>query len=313
MAFHSKSSRYLKPLVLVLSALVVGQILWWMYLLVSQAKLLSMQSGKIHILDLSKFETMILAEGAFFLCMLFGGLGLVLRTFIQEARLRKSQIDFLSAVSHELKTPLSTIQLCLDSLKRHPLPEDSKKRYVEKAEQSVQRLHEEIENILLYSQTQPIQMGSERIELKHFVRELLTKSPHDLTEEKIKMDTSWEEPLFVWGPIKESRLILQNILDNALKYGFKNASKPVRVSLSRSENRGVIHIRDEGIGFSSEEFKHLYEPFWRSDEAVKKAEPGTGLGLALAKRLSERAGVRLEVSSRGRGLGTQVSISWPCV
>ncbi|MCB0347806.1 MAG: ATP-binding protein, partial [Bdellovibrionales bacterium] len=115
----------------------------------------------------------------------------------------------------------------------------------------------------------------------------------------------------IFASYLESKAILKNIVDNAVKYS-SNAPQP-KVSLRVNADQHSIYfsVCDNGIGLSEEDVSQIFTPFWRSESAKDLALEGSGLGLTLSLRLAKKNSVKLKVSSPGIGLGTQVDLIWP--
>lgn len=300
----SSPKHRIRWLFLLLALLASGQVFWWAHLLVSQnSEIASLRAGAtlqspIH------FRTMVFAEGAFFLCVWTIGMALVYRSYKGQVRLRRLESDFLSAITHELKTPIANIRLCLDTLEREDLSEIQRQKYLRRAQDSCSKLLDEVEAVLTMNQIATLNPQS--VPLRELVQSCV--SQQNISASEVFIEASDE--ISIRAPIEQSRLVIQSLLNNAVKYSSKSEIQPrIRVTTERVQ-RGTVDlvIEDRGIGFNQEELARAFDPFWRSDRGRAFNSSGTGLGLALAKRLSETAGFSLWLSSPGPDLGASARV-----
>jgi two-component system phosphate regulon sensor histidine kinase PhoR len=291
-----------------LSLLALGQMLWWAHLIMSQ------QSALAELLNTSEamakahnYHIMIFAEGLFFLAVLSLGIWVAYRSISKEFQLQRSQSDFLRAITHELKTPLTNVRLCLDSLERGGLSEESRAKYIQRAQTAVDKLVEEVETVLTISNKDPLTREKQKFDLHELIRDVAHESSHDVN---VKLDL--EGALFVFAPYPESRLILRNLIDNAIKYSQSDAEKSHISIRTNVENGKVIaRISDNGIGLTADEASQAFEPFYRGEDGRRLDPTGTGLGLSLVKRLADTFEIQISLKSEGRGKGTTASVAWP--
>ena len=148
-----KVRKRLRALFIFLAVFALAQLVWWVYIMIDQqiqiAELLG--TAKAHE-DKKSFMFMILTEGTFWFIMWCGGLWAVYNTIRQERKLLMAHRDFLSGITHELKTPIANIQLCLEGLKRENLPEEKRLVFIDRALGATDKLHNEILNILSLNQ-----------------------------------------------------------------------------------------------------------------------------------------------------------------
>lgn len=304
-----------KYIYLALAILAITQLGWWAYLVISQQEsLVNLQPSLNAAKELKDFKFMILAESLFAMLVWTIGVWLAYRAFDQQIQLREIQSNFISAVTHELKTPIANIQLCLDTLKRQELKEDQKTRYLNRAQESLNTLQEEVDRILFLNPKTALSITIEKLSLKTILEEIIQP-----LRSKYQSDINLNffgklEDLNVWAPQQESKLILNSILDNAIKYSIvkQKARNPINIEIrfSKSKKNGILEIIDHGMGLNKGEEHHVFDSFWRSEQSIEKAIPGTGIGLTIAKDLGKqyRIGVDLKANNYK---GVTVQTTWP--
>ena len=251
-------------------------------------------------------------EGGFFLLVLLGGMTVLTRTIRYDAQLRKRQQNFLAAVSHELKSPLASIRLAAETLIRRP-DGDHTERLARRMLEEGERLLRMVENLL---DTTRLEDG--RIELKgesfglstavtaEVARYLEPARSHGI---EIHVDVS-DELRIVADPVA-IETVLRNLLDNAIKACVAARGRNVWVDAQADESVVRIGVRDDGSGFSPDDAAMIFEKFYRLGDEMRRATPGTGLGLYLVRGLAELSGARVSAASEGPGLGATVTVEWP--
>ncbi len=291
-----------------LSLLASMQMLWWAHLIMSQQSLIAeLINSPLAFEKARTYHLMIFAEGVFFFGVLSFGIWMAYKSLAKELKLQRSHSDFLSAITHELKTPITNVRLCLDTLERSHLPEETKTRYIQRAQLAVDKLVEEVETILAISSKNNLARDKQVFDLNDLISTVIQET-QILKNTQIVFKK--ENPQLIAAPYEESRLILRNLLDNALKYSG-DSSGAVNIQLQSEKNRVVAKIIDNGIGLTTEEAAHAFEPFYRGEDGRKLDPTGTGLGLPLVRRLADAFGIEISLNSKGRGFGTTANVSWP--
>jgi signal transduction histidine kinase len=218
--------------------------------------------------------------------------------------------DFIANVSHDLRTPLTTIhgftQGMLDGLVK---PEQNQK-YLEIINKETLRLMRLTGDILELAKLEAgtIKMYKEYIDLKEVVEELCTGMRALAIEKSIGLSINCLEGIRLYVDEDRFRQILSNVIDNAVKYTPEGGSVQVNV---REKGEWIqIVVKDTGLGISSENLPHIFEKFYRADKARHTENLGTGLGLSIVKRLVELHGGKINVVSE-LGVGTEVVFKIP--
>ncbi len=216
---------------------------------------------------------------------------------IMASELSKSEIlksDFISNVSHELKTPLSIIQSYATLLQDDSLDSDTRQKYAEILKQASQRLTDLVTNILKLNklENQAILPEYEKINLTDIVANAVIGYEEAIEKKGINLECDIDDIMLVSnsGYIE---IIINNLLSNAIKFTEKNGK--INVALKQTENGAIIKISDTGCGISSETGKRIFEKFYQEDTSHKKE--GNGLGLALVKRVIDIMGGEISVKS----------------
>lgn len=215
--------------------------------------------------------------------------------------------DFISNVSHELKTPLAVIQNYGTMLQSPNLPENQRIEYAKAVTEASRRLANLITNILKLNrlENQQIYPAVKRYNLGEQLAECLLQFEDIWEKKKIEIDTDIEEEVFVESDDELLSLIWNNLFSNALKFTEQNGS--VFLSLRAEGDWAVIRVSDTGCGISPEVGKHIFEKFYQGD--TSHATQGNGLGLALVKRVVDIVGGDISVESKvGKGSTFTVKI-----
>lgn len=236
--------------------------------------------------------------------------------FFSARRLRAiatQQVEFVAAVSHELRTPLAVIRSAADNLADGVVHErDQAKRYGALIRDESVRLTDMVEHVLEFAGADsPGRASRGPVDVADAVRAAV-KGMEGLAAERggsLVVDVSGE-PLRVNGDMSHLTRALSNLLGNALKYG----GEPPRVTVraARRANSVEVAVADEGAGLSNSEIPRLFEPFYRGQRASEAQIPGSGLGLALVRRIVESHGGRVSAGNRPEG-GALFTIQLPAV
>ena len=246
-----------------------------------------------------------IAEGVTFLILIFIGAFFVYRSVRRQFRMQQQQQNFMMAITHELKTPISVARLNLETLQKYNLDAEKQQKIIRMTLQETSRLDTLINNILVSSQLEGGGYISSKDELdfsslfKDCIREAKSRYPERIFIEDIDPEIEISgDPLLL-------QLMISNLVENAVKYSPKE--KPVICKLSRSGKEVILNIIDEGIGIDDTEKTKIFQKFYRTgDEATRKAQ-GTGLGLYLCRKIAEDHNADISVTNNVP-LGTNFAI-----
>ncbi len=240
------------------------------------------------------------------------GLVLTARAARDSARLAEMRSDFVSTVTHELKTPIATIRAVGDTLIRGRISEPRALReYAELVVQEAKRLTRLVENLLAYARITDVTevYAPEPLVVRDLVDEVLKGFGAQLVEAGFDVQTDVPDDLPpIWGDQTALRLALDNLVDNAIRYSGTGRWIGLRAS-SGPEQGVVLEISDHGVGIPADEVGQVTRRFYRGS---RPRSSGSGLGLAIVKRIAEDHGGTLAISSTP-GEGTTVRLEIPAL
>ena len=237
---------------------------------------------------------------------------------VREIRRNEQHDAFLNAVTHELKTPVASIRLYLETLQKHDVDEAKRREFYGVMLADSDRLMNTIEQVLRAAraaQTQHL-LHRERLDLGELVAEVLAlaRIRHHLPPEALQYATGIAPPErpVVMGDADELRAAISNLVDNAIKYSSKNVRVLVRVD--RQDERNVaVRVRDNGMGIPPAELKRIFKRFYRIPGALTARIKGTGLGLFIVRSVAKRHGGKAWAESAGDGQGSTFILQLPAV
>jgi signal transduction histidine kinase len=239
--------------------------------------------------------------------------GVVLNTIflVREIRRNEQHDQFINAVTHELKTPVSSIRLYLQTLQTRELDEAKRREFYDVMLADSDRLTHTIEQVLQAGRMKatPKSLNRERLDFGDLVEECvdIARRRNNLPEGAVQVS---RVPAPVWGDAEELKAAVSNLLDNAIKYS--KAEVRVMVDVAPLDDRNVaVRVRDQGVGISSEELKRIFKRFYRIPGIVAKRVKGMGLGLYIVRSAAEKHGGRAFAESGGPGQGSTFTIQLP--
>jgi len=257
-------------------------------------------------------EVALLVVGIIFFAVIITGLTLNTIFLMREVRRNEQHDAFLNAVTHELKTPIASIRLYLETLKARKVDDEKRAEFYDIMLADSDRLLGTVEQVLVASRTREKGRALNRTELD--VRELLeeivatTLTRYHLAESAIRLSVP-AEAVVISADREELRTVFSNLLDNAIKYSPNGARLSIRVAVRL---RWVdIFVKDSGIGISRADLKRVFKRFYRSHEKAAAAAKGTGLGLAIVRAIVERHGGKVTADSAGVDMGSTFLVRLP--
>lgn len=257
-------------------------------------------------------NTWLLVTGICSLAIIIAILVLFLVFLIREIREVRRQTSFIDSVTHELKSPLAALKLCLETLDRSDVPITKQKHLREMMLEDIERLTVFIDRILAASRlsqeyaAQTIREFSLHELTKQCTQTILRRSKIAEGNISIEIDPS----IKLRTDEISLATILENLLDNAVKYSKK--SIVVFITTKLIPRKGLlIEISDQGIGIPRHQLRRIFERFYRAPEEEIRSQRGTGLGLYVVSSLVRSLGGKIEARSPGRGRGTTMRIYLP--
>ncbi len=231
----------------------------------------------------------------------------------REIRQTQRQVRFIDSVTHELKSPLASVRLCVETLARRELDRDRQREMLRMMLDDIDRLGAFIDDILEASR---IRHGRSDLTVSRVVlRELADRAArhvrtrYQLEEGELKVSIEPPDMELNTEPTG-LEVVLRNLLDNAVKYSDRPAWVRLDARIVRVD-RVSIEVVDNGIGIPSEHLAHVFDRFYRVPEENVAARRGTGLGLYVASALVRNLGGQLQVASAGPGKGTTMRFELP--
>lgn len=247
--------------------------------------------------------------------------GVVLNTtfLIREIRRNEQKDAFINAVTHELKTPVASIRLYLETLQTHAVDEAKRQGFYRTMVEDCDRLLATIEQVLRTGRVGASmgpwshrQMHLTRIDLNSMVAECLTrtKTLHRLSPEAVEYRPG--PPVTVMGDADEVQAAVSNLIDNAVKYS--GSAVQVVVETAAMDDKFVsVRVRDQGPGIPKMELKQIFKRFYRVPGPLATRVKGTGLGLYIVRSVAKRHGGRAWAESEGPGRGSTFILQLPIV
>lgn len=251
-------------------------------------------------------------EGGFFLIVLLSGITVLTRTIRHDAQLRKRQQNFLAAVSHEFKSPLASMRLAAETLMIR-MDEPVAQRLGERILQDGARLLRLVDNLLetthLEEGHRPLKM--EPISLLNIVEAGVAELEERAHDNDISINQEIPKELTLVTDRAAFESVFRNILDNAIKACIAGEGHAVAITARAVHDHVEVKVSDDGIGFPPQDSAMIFEKFYRSGEEIRRAMPGTGLGLYIVHKLMKVSGGKIEAMSEGLGKGATFTINWP--
>lgn len=220
--------------------------------------------------------------------------------------------EFLGNVSHELKTPLFTVQGYLSTLLDGAMDDKAvRKKYLKRAEKGVERLIYIVEDLDMITK---LESGDLNLDFSEFDIVELIQNVFDLLEmkaDKKKITLAFEnyhiQPIFVHGDKDKIQQVVENLIVNSIKYGKENGFTEVAV-VNLTKKKVLVRITDNGEGIEKQNIPRLFERFYRVDKSGSRSEGGSGLGLAIVKHIIEAHKEKIYVESEF-GIGSEFSFT----
>ena len=262
---------------------------------------------------LSLEQIVFLVLGIIFFALIITGLVLNTLFLIREIRRNEQHNAFLNAVTHELKTPIASIRLYLETLKKHEVSPEKRDEFYDIMLAESGRLLGTVDQVLSASQIRerktPGQVSP--IEINALLRECIerVRVAHNLDSSAIEFNKDIPETEITGDP-GELQTVFTNLLNNAIKYSADEIK--VLVSIKDFDEKNVqIRIKDFGIGIPRAELKRVFKRFYRVPGFYSQKRKGTGLGLFIASSIVRRHRGKLWAESRGEGKGSRFIVQLP--
>lgn len=236
-------------------------------------------------------------EGVVMMGLLFWGIIWIYRNLYNKLKLKRQQSNFLLSITHELKTPLASIKLYLETLQKRQLDKDQAATIVSNSLGDVSRLRDLVDNILLAAQ-----LDNSKYELQRFEINLSETAEHVINKFVLprniqgRVNINIEKDVFLTTDEAAMEMILTNLLSNAVKYS--PADGKIDVQLRTDNTHVILSVSDEGQGISPEDKEYIFSKFYRSGDEQTRKSKGTGLGLFIVKNLLNLLEAEIKVKDK---------------
>jgi len=224
------------------------------------------------------------------------------RDLSEEVRLEEEKSDLAATISHELRTPMAAVYGAATTLlhRENELDRDHRRKLLEMVATEAKRLADITEEVLLTSQIDrgDVRVVQQPIDVADVVRSTIAAMESQLRAVRVDLEIPLELPAAA-GDADRLRQVLVNLLDNAVKY---SDAERVSIHVAVANGQVSIAVSDEGRGIAVADQQRIFEKFYRADPHMQHAPSGTGLGLYIARELTQRMGGSLALTSEpGRG------------
>lgn len=250
--------------------------------------------------------------GTLLVALLIAGVVVFVIFLVREIRRNEQQDAFINAVTHELKTPVASIRLYLETLQTRAVDESKRQEFYGVMLEDSNRLLETIEQILRtgrigHSSRKP---NLARIELGAVVEECVQRARTLYHASSDSLSYQHGSPLTILADPDEVRAAVSNLVDNAVKYSGNNIKVSVETAIV-DEKYVAVRVCDQGPGIPKTELKHIFKRFYRARGPAAPRVPGTGLGLYIVRSVAKRHGGRAWAESEGPGRGSTFVLQLP--
>jgi two-component system, OmpR family, phosphate regulon sensor histidine kinase PhoR len=244
------------------------------------------------VAKLSQKRMMIFGEGFVFLLLLSLGLLQTRSSFRRETQAANQQRNFLLSVTHELKSPLASVKLYLQTLSKRDLERSKQLELLEKAIEEANRLDRLVENMLVAARidNHAFHLAKEDLNLSKILVEIITTFE---TRSHCQIKRNIDEDAIIHADAQAIHSIVSNLLENAIKYS--NDQPTIEINLSVTQSFVELQVKDQGIGVLSVDKTRIFDKFFRAGNEDTRKTKGTGLGLFIVNYLVAQHGGQIQV------------------
>ena len=261
-------------------------------------------------------EIVPLVLGIIFFGLIIAGLIIYTIFLVREIHKNEQQDSFLNAVTHELKTPIASIRLYLETLESRQINEPQRREFYRIMLEDTDRLIGTVEQVLKAGEARhgSNKKNWQEVDFSSVVLETvqLTRVRHHLPPEELRFGVQPQEKLLMKGNPQELRTAVFNLIENAIKYSGDKRDIVVDV-LTPDIDTVLLQVRDRGVGIPHSELKRIFKRFYRVSNSATGRVKGTGLGLFIVRSIARRHGGEAFAESEGAGRGSTFTLRLPRV
>jgi signal transduction histidine kinase len=254
---------------------------------------------------------LLLVLGILLLLIIISGVVLNTISLVREIHRNEQKDAFINAVTHELKTPVASIRLYLETLQTRAVDEEKRKEFYRIMLEDSDRLLATIEQVLRTGRMGAAGRGLNlvRIDLGSLVEECIVRARalHRIPADSLTLHSG--APVSIMADLEEVRAAVSNLIDNAIKYSGKDVK--VRVETEQTDGHVLMRVKDDGVGIPKAELKRVFKRFHRVPGPLASRVKGTGLGLYIVRSVAKRHGGRAWAESEGAGRGSTFFLRLP--
>jgi len=258
----------------------IMQLFWWGYLLVNYEP---------------NRKGMIIGEGIFFLLIFIWGAMRLKKLFSREHKLQQQQQNFLLSVTHELKSPLASVKLYIQTILKRDLDREQQKMFLSNSLKDIERLDDLVENVLLTTklENRSFHLPKEQFDFTEVVSDVVDRLQKNACSTQV-IKSSLEENVTLYADKFAITNVVNNLIENAIKYSPPCAN--VMVQLKKQEGEKLLFsVADHGQGIPEEEKKFIFNKFYRVGNESTRKTKGTGLGLYIVKTVLQKHNAHIKV------------------
>jgi signal transduction histidine kinase len=283
--------------------------IWWYVEKNTQLRAMA-ERLRTHV-EVDGFGWIPMLVGALLLTLFLAGATVIFIYYLKQHRLNKMQRAFVSNVTHELKSPVASIQLALETMALRDLSDDRKREFVSMMLDDAERLTILIDRILGAARIEKMRgrYTLEPVSMRHFLEEVLAEDRHLYEKDGrvIILEKGGDARVAIDRPAM--RAVLANLLENAARYSPRDSK--IRIRLHRDLRSCRLDVIDSGDGIRSKDLKNVFKMFWRGAEEHGARVRGTGLGLYIVRNIVQDHRGKVWASSQGIGRGSTFSVRLP--
>ena len=316
---HKLSSRKALYLFTFLVIFLLAEAVWWvifMAQLVGEKERMAQELNatpeyveQMHKEEIRR-QIMVGVEGSFFILVFAAGVWLMYRAVVRTEELKYHQQNFLMAVTHELKTPLASMRIYMDTLQSPKIPPEKKAEIIPRLKEDASRLEKLVQNILEAGKFERhgYHLNIEETDLSKLVRERAIVLDRIPTEIPKKVTSQIADGISIQADASALGRAIDTILENSLQY-HDGKQIAVDVKLKRDGAGARLEISDQGIGVEKKEIGKIFDRFYRVGDEMTHKTSGTGLGLYLCREIIQAHGGKVTAHSGGAGKGTKFVVT----